>query len=66
MNLHVPVYLDTMGNDFHKVFSVWPERYHIVNSKYVISIVGFPGFAGERSADWPAEIEDWIRKNVRS
>jgi len=60
----IPLYMDTMENEFHQLFGAWPERYYIVDQGKIVRL-GHPGPMGYNTANWPEEIESWLKANVK-
>jgi len=63
-NFQLPLYLDTMDNNFHRVYGAWPERYYIITKAGKVAQTGQPGPLGYNTAKWPEEIENWLKANV--
>ncbi len=39
MSFALPLYVDTMDNEFHNLFGAWPERYYIVHQAKIAQLV---------------------------
>jgi len=62
--LQLPIALDSMQNEYHLEFAVWPERYHIIDGQGRVDQIGQPRDDGYSTARWPAEIRAWLKRKV--
>jgi len=55
--LELPIVIDTMDNDFDKVYASWPERFYIIKSGQ-IEHIGTP--SEEDNGFDKSELESWL------
>jgi type I thyroxine 5'-deiodinase len=60
LKLSMPTVLDREDNKVNAAYAGWPDRLYVVGRDGKIAYKGGPGPAGFR----PAEVEQWLRKNV--
>lgn len=61
MKVTVPILVDKGDNKVNAAYSGWPERLYVVGSDGKIAYKGGPGPGGFKIA----EVEDWLKKNVK-
>lgn len=53
---HVPVFVDSMTNEFEERYAVWPERFFIIGDKMKLDLVAEPftelGFDRSHLSEW--------------
>lgn len=54
----VPVFLDSMDNDFGRQFAAWPERFYVVSPSGLLSFVAQPRHGGYDHESVFARIEE--------
>jgi len=61
LKLTMPVFVDKIDNKVNAAYAAWPDRLAIVGVDGKLAHYGGKGPAGFK----PAEIEDWLKKNVK-
>lgn len=60
LKLNVPTVIDKADNKVNAAYAGWPDRLYVVGKDGKIAYKGGPGPAGFK----PAEVEEWLKKNV--
>lgn len=61
LKLTMPTVLDRADNKVNAAYAGWPDRLYVVGVDGKIAYKGGPGPRGFR----PAEVENWLKKNLK-
>jgi hypothetical protein len=61
LKLSVPTVIDKADNKVNAAYAGWPDRMYVVGVDGKIAYKGGPGPGGFK----PAEVEEWLKKNVK-